>query len=182
MDEPRDDIDTWLEERVTPLLPRPGTFEQVRKRARRRKLRQAAIAVTGTAVVAAAAIAVPRLVAPGHVGEAPLAESSATTPAQQNSPSPAQPSSSGTAGSEEGSATPTPSPTSDLVPPHFAAASVTFVSRDTGWVIGQARHPRPLRAARPQHLHLGRGNQRRRAELAWHAGAGHRGARRQHRG
>jgi hypothetical protein len=141
MDEPRDDIDTWLEERVTPLLPRPGAFEQVRKRARRRKLRQAAMAVSGAAVVAAAAIVVPRLVAPGPVGEAPLAESSATTPAQQNSPSPAQPSSSGTAGPEEGSATPTPSPTSDLVPPNFAASSVTFVSRDNGWVIGQAGAP-----------------------------------------
>ena len=81
MDEPRDDIDTWLEERVTPLLPRPGTFEQVRKRARRRKLGQAAMAVAGAAVVAAGAIFVPRLVAPGHVGGAPLAQSSSTTPA-----------------------------------------------------------------------------------------------------
>jgi hypothetical protein len=61
----------------------------------------------------------------------------------QNSPSPAQPSSSGTAGSEDGSATPkpSPSPTSDLVPPNFAASSVTFVSAYTGWVIGQAGIP-----------------------------------------
>jgi hypothetical protein len=141
MDEPRDDIDTWLEERVTPLLPRPGTFEQVRKRARRRKLGQATLAVAGAAVVVAGAIIVPRLVLPGHVGGAPVAESSSTTPAQQSSPSPAKPSSLGTAGSEEGSATPTPSPTSDLVPPNFAASSVTFVSQSTGWVIGQAGTP-----------------------------------------
>jgi hypothetical protein len=141
MDEPRDDIDTWLEERVTPLLPRPGTFEQVRKRARRRKLGQAAMAVAGAAVVAAGAIIVPRLAAPGHVGEAPLAESSVTTPAQQNSPSPAQPSPSGTSETESRSATPNPTPTSDLVPPNFAASSVTFVSRETGWVIGQAGAP-----------------------------------------
>jgi len=141
MDEPRDDIDTWLEERVTPLLPRPGTFEQVRKRARRRKLGQAAMAVAGAAVVVAGAIIVPRLVLPGHVGGAPVAQSRSTTPAQQNSPSPAQPSPSGTAGSVDGSATPTASPTSDLVPPNFAASSVTFVSQSTGWVIGQAGTP-----------------------------------------
>lgn len=141
MDEPRDDIDTWLEERVTPLLPRPGTFEQVRKRARRRKAGQAAMAVAGATVVAAAAIVVPRLVVPGHVGEAPLAASGSATPAHHNSPSPPQPSSSGTAGSEAGSATPPPSPTSDLVPPNFAASSITFVSTNTGWVIGQAGTP-----------------------------------------
>ena len=141
MDDPRDDIDTWLEERVTPLLPRPGTFEQVRKRARRRKVGQAAMAVAGAAVVVAGAIVVPRLVLPGHVGGAPVAQSRSTTPAQQNSPSPAKASSSGTAGPEDGSATPTASPTSDLVPPNFAASSVTFVSPYIGWVIGQAGTP-----------------------------------------
>jgi photosystem II stability/assembly factor-like uncharacterized protein len=142
MDEPRDDVDTWLEGRVTPLLPRPGTFEQVRKRARRRKLGQAAMAVAGAAVVVAGAIAVPRLVLPGHVGGAPVAQSNSTTPAQQSSPSPAQPSPSRTAGPEDGSATPTPPPAvSDLVPSNFAASSVTFVSQYTGWVIGQAGTP-----------------------------------------
>jgi hypothetical protein len=141
MDESRDDIDTWLEERVTPLLPRPGTFEQVRKRARRRKLGQAAMAVAGAAVVMAGAIVVPRLVLPRHVGETPLAVSSSTTPVQRHSSSPAQPSPSGTAGPEDGSATPTPTSTSDLVPPNFAASSVTFVSTSTGWVIGQAGTP-----------------------------------------
>jgi len=141
MDEPRDDIDTWLEERVTPLLPRPGTFEQVRKRARRRKLGQAAMAVAGAAVVVAGAIAVPRLVLPRHVDETPLARSSSTTPAPQNSTSPPEPSPSATAGPEDGSATPPPPPVSDLVPPNFAASSVTFVSTSTGWVIGQAGTP-----------------------------------------
>jgi hypothetical protein len=141
MDEPRDDIDTWLEERVTPLLPRPGTFEQVRKRARRRKLGQAAMAVAGAAVVVAGAIAVPRLVLPRHVGEAPLSSSSSTTPTPQNSPSSPQPSPSRTAVAEDGSATPPPPPVSDLVPPNFAASSVTFVSTSAGWVIGQAGTP-----------------------------------------
>src|SRR5215471_10133480 len=141
MDEPRDDIDTWLEERVTPLLPRPGTFEQVKKRARRRKLGQAAMAVAGAAVVVAGAIAVPRLVLPRHVGETPLAQSNSPTPVHRNPPSSARPSPSSTAGHEDGSATPTPSHASDLVPPNFAASSVTFVSTYTGWVIGQAGTP-----------------------------------------
>ena len=46
MDEPRDDIDAWLEERVTPVLPHPGAYEQIRKRARRRKLGRAALAAS----------------------------------------------------------------------------------------------------------------------------------------
>src|SRR5262249_43066501 len=53
----------------------------------------------------------------------------------------ARPSPSGTAGHEDGSATPSPSHASDLVPPNFAASSVTFVSTYTGWVIGQAGTP-----------------------------------------
>jgi hypothetical protein len=139
MDEPRDDIDTWLEERVTPLLPRPGTFDQVRKRARRRKLRQAALATAGAAVVAAGAIVVPRLVLSGHVGGSPVAVSGSTTPVHKNSPSPARPSPSDTSGPQTASATPTP--TVPPVPPDFAASSVTFVSPNVGWVIGQAGTP-----------------------------------------
>ena len=140
MDEPRDDIDTWLEERVTPLPPRPGTFQQVKKRARRRKLRQAAIAAAGVAVVAAGAIAIPRVVLSGHVGGTPVAQSGSTTPVHRNSPSPARPSLSGTAGPDSASATPTPA-LAPSVPPNFAASSVTFVSTSTGWVIGQAGTP-----------------------------------------
>jgi len=142
MDEPRDDIDTWLEERVTPLLPRPGTFEQIRKRARRRKIRQAAMAAAGAAVVVAGAIVIPQLVLARHVGGAPAALSGSTTPVQHNSPSPARPSPSGTSGTESRSATPNPTPASaGSVPPNFAASSVTFVSANIGWVIGQAGTP-----------------------------------------
>jgi hypothetical protein len=140
MDEPRDDIDTWLEERVTPLLPRPGTFEQVRKRARRRKLGQVTMAVAGAAVVVAGAIVVPRLVLSGHVGGAPVAVSGSTTPVQQNSPTPRSPSPSASAGPDTASATARPT-TVPVVPPNFAASSVTFVSQATGWVIGQAGTP-----------------------------------------
>jgi len=136
MDEPRDDIDTWLEERVTPLRPRPGAFEQIRKQARRRKLRQAALAAAGAAVVAAGAIVVPRVILSGHVGGAPVAQSSTSTaPVHRSSPSPAQPSPSVTTGPDSAS----PKPTTAL--PGFAVSSVTFVSTTAGWVLGQAGTP-----------------------------------------
>jgi photosystem II stability/assembly factor-like uncharacterized protein len=139
MDEPRDEIDTWLEERVTPLLPRPGTFDQVRKRARRRKLGQAAMATAGAAVVVAAAIVVPRVILAGHAGGTPAVAVGPTTPQPRPTPSTAQPTSPGSP--QARSATPTPPPVQATVPPNFAASSVTFVSTRDGWVIGQAGTP-----------------------------------------
>src|SRR5215470_5978608 len=127
MDEPRDDIDTWLHERVRPLLPPPGTFEQIRKRARRRKLTQAAMAAAGAAVIVAAVFTVPPLVI------AQLRPSRAITPITSQSATPAR-----------GKHTPTPSPVTSAPPPvpsNFAVSSVTFVSTATGWVIGQAGIP-----------------------------------------
>jgi hypothetical protein len=140
MDEPRDDIDTWLEERVTPLLPHPGTFEHIRRRARRRKLGRAALASAGAVIVVAGVITVPRLILNGPVGSTPLAQSGSTTPAQRSSPGSGQPTAPGTSGPDDKSATPTPT-APPAVPPNFAASSVTFVSTSTGWVIGQAGTP-----------------------------------------
>ena len=37
MPDRRDDLDSWLDERVDPLPPPPGTFELIKRRARRRK-------------------------------------------------------------------------------------------------------------------------------------------------
>jgi hypothetical protein len=139
MDEPRDDIDTWLQERVTPLLPHPGAFEQIKRRARRRKLGRAALAAAGAAVVVAGAITAPRLILSGGIGGTPTAQTGATTPAHPSSPGSARPTAAGTSGPDTNSATPTP--TTPPVPPNFAAASVTFVSTNTGWVIGQAGTP-----------------------------------------
>ena len=140
MDEPRDDIDTWLEERVTPLLPHPGTFEHIRRRARRRKLGRAALASAGAVIVVAGVITVPRLILNGPVGSTPIAQSGSTTPAQRSSPGSGQPTAPGTSGPDDKSATPTPT-APPAVPPNFAASSVTFVSTSTGWVIGQAGTP-----------------------------------------
>ena len=89
MDEPRDDIDTWLQERVTPLQPHPGTFEQIRRRARRRKLGRATLTAVGAVVVLAGAITVPRLILSGGFRGAPTALTSSSAPVQRSSPSPA---------------------------------------------------------------------------------------------
>ena len=139
MDEPRDDVDAWLSERVTPLLPHPGTFERIRKRARRRKLGQAAIAAGGAAVIVAAAVTVPQLLHSRPIGYRlpPAASHSATQPAPSPPPSHSP---------SRSSPSPTPSATSTAppaVPANFAVSSVTFfsVSPYIGWVIGQAGTP-----------------------------------------
>jgi hypothetical protein len=43
-----DDINAWLSERIEPLSPPPGTFDLIKRRARRRKFRK--LAITGRAV------------------------------------------------------------------------------------------------------------------------------------
>src|SRR6202453_4226533 len=50
-----DDIDGWLSERIDPLPPPPGTFELIKRRARRRKYRRLAVGAGVAAVIAAAA-------------------------------------------------------------------------------------------------------------------------------
>jgi hypothetical protein len=140
MDEPRDDIDTWLEERVTPLHPRPDTFEQIRRRARRRKAARAALTAAGAVVVLAGAITVPRVVLSGGFSGQPTALSGSPTPVQHVSTGPGKPAGTGTPRPADRSTTPTPIAPAP-VPPNFAASSVTFVSTSTGWVIGQAGTP-----------------------------------------
>jgi photosystem II stability/assembly factor-like uncharacterized protein len=139
MDDPRDDIDTWLSERVKPLLPNPGTFERIRKRARRRKLAQVGVAAGGAAVIVAAAVTVPHLV----ISQVNPADSTGqvtsghgtTPPARTPSPAPS-PSPSGSSPSPRATA-----PALPQVPANFAPSSVTFVSTGVGWVLGQAGTP-----------------------------------------
>jgi hypothetical protein len=139
MDEPRDDVDTWLHERVTPLLPHPGAFERIRRQARRRKLARAALATAGAAVVAAGGITASQLILNGRFNGAPVVASGSSAPVHRSSSSAPKPSPAGTSGPDSNSATPTP--TQPPVPPNFAPTSVTFVSTGTGWVIGQAGTP-----------------------------------------
>lgn len=141
MTDPRDDIDTWLHAQVEPLRPPPGTFGQIRKRARRRRTRQAVVTAASAGVAAAvtvlAVVALPRVVPsvlhlkhPGHNAAAagPSPSSSRGTASQGQAPY----------SSATGRLLPGPHPP---VPLNFAATSVTFVGLQTGWVIGQAGTP-----------------------------------------
>src|SRR6516225_8382197 len=138
-----DPLDNWLSQQVQPLPPPPGTFELITRRARRRKIRKLAVTVASAAAVAVAvAVATPPLlslnVSPSHHNDAAVAGGS--TPSQ----------SSGTQRTT-GTASPYVTPTTAApaasatqpaaVPPNFQPASVTFVSPDAGWVIGQAGTP-----------------------------------------
>ena len=133
----RDDVDDWLSERINPLPPPPGTFELIKRRARRRKIRRLAITATSAAVIVAAAVTVPQVVNLRVLNPTPASgvaagqPSTATPTAQAGRP-------------ESSAAAPRPSPSAALpaaVPPNFQPTSVTFVGAGTGWVIGQADTP-----------------------------------------
>ena len=138
MDDKHDDLDTWLSARVDPMYPPPGTFDLIRRRARRLKYRKLAVTAGSAAVIVAAAITVPQVVNftvvnPPNAGA--LAGHAASVSPRTG---PGIPESSG-------ASQPTfPSPSTVpllLVPPDFRPSSVTFVGTDTGWVIGQAGTP-----------------------------------------
>ena len=124
MPEPRDELGTWLGEPVQPLLPPPGTFERVSRRARRLRTRRAVLAAAGAlAVTAIAAVAVPQLVIPAlGTGR----QASATGGLPSATAVTASPPALATAGA--------PVPAAAAAPPPL---SVTFVGAATGWVMGQ---------------------------------------------
>jgi hypothetical protein len=138
----RDPIDTWLEREVTPLMPRPGSLERIRTRARRRKRNQAFVAAAGCAVIVGVAAAGPQIASAfqastggGHV--APPAALGSSVPTAQSG-------SHGTVSPESSTATPNPqhstlatgSLTNDPVPAGFEPTSVTFVGNGNGGVVG----------------------------------------------
>jgi photosystem II stability/assembly factor-like uncharacterized protein len=142
MDDRRDDLDSWLHERVDPLPPPPGTFELIKRRARRRKFRQAAVSAGALAAVVAAIIVVPHVTSVLNVTR--------NNGSQAASGSGAISGSSGLhsamgSGRPEAPASARPSPASlpahPYVPADFAATSVTFIGSGTGWVIGQGGAP-----------------------------------------
>jgi photosystem II stability/assembly factor-like uncharacterized protein len=139
MTDPRDDLDTWMNAQVQPLPPPPGTFELIRKRARRRKATRAVAAAAGAAAVIAVIAIVPRLVITQlNVGPGPASSGAAAGNTSSASPS----------AHHRPSATPSTVPSSSAPPPvpppapgNFQATSVTFVGADTGFVLGQAGIP-----------------------------------------
>ncbi|MGH3177739.1 MAG: hypothetical protein ACRDPF_28170, partial [Streptosporangiaceae bacterium] len=62
MPDRHDDVVAWLSERIEPLPPPPGTFDLIKRRARRRKFRKLAITAGSAAVIVAAAVTVPQVV------------------------------------------------------------------------------------------------------------------------
>jgi hypothetical protein len=140
---PRDEIDAWLDSDVEPLTPPPGSFERIRKRARRRKSTRAIVSVAGAVVVIAAIAALPR------VASALLPGS--TRPAGQNIA--AGQSRPATSASPAGAASspptlrassPAPGPPFSATPAgrpaarRFRPTSITLISTSDGAVLGQA--------------------------------------------
>jgi hypothetical protein len=153
-----DPVDRWLNQEVWPMAPPDGTFEQITKRARRRKARNAAISVaSAAAVVVAVAVAVPLGLSDGLGTSGPgpttvAVSGSSRTPIKSQSEmgtgtnvhSPSStatastlPSSTGT-----GSASASIGPNSPgWLPDKFIPGTVTWVSQTTGYVMGQAGTP-----------------------------------------
>jgi len=131
----RRDIDDWLSQRINPLPPPPGTFELIKRRARRRKIRKLAITATSAAVIVAAAVTVPQVV------NLPVLNQNPTSAAQAGQPATATPTGGGRIQSSAAVPLPSPSSAAAPVPPDFQPTSVTFVGAGTGWVIGQAGTP-----------------------------------------
>jgi hypothetical protein len=127
----RHDVDDWLAGRVDPLLPPPGTFDLIKRRARRRKYRKLALAAGAAAVIVAAAVTVPQVVNLPVLSPATVAAQGAGHASRTAT---------GPAGTTSFSATPFPS-SQPPVPPNFRPTSVTFIGTHTGWVIGQAGTP-----------------------------------------
>ena len=64
--DPRDEFDDWPRDAVEPLPPPPGTYERVRRQARRRRLAKAIGVGAVAAVVVAGGVAVPRMIRAGQ--------------------------------------------------------------------------------------------------------------------
>jgi photosystem II stability/assembly factor-like uncharacterized protein len=139
MPDRHDDVDAWLSERIEPLPPPPGTFDLIKRRARRRRYRKLAITAGSAAVIVAAAVTVPQVVNLPVLNPKPAAapvgaQSRSTVPSVSSSAS----GTSGNGSQAASSAVPSgPAP----VPGNFRPTSVTFVGPRTGWVIGQALTP-----------------------------------------
>jgi len=157
----RDRLDDWLAREIQPLPPPPGTFELIRKRARRRKAGKLAATVTSAAAVAVlATVGVPAVLSL-HLGQSatgtPVANgradssaiSRAATPSAEGSTatSAATPTTSPSGISESTSAA--GSPPGGPVPANFQPTSITFVSSTVGWAIGQAGTPGQCANANP---------------------------------
>jgi hypothetical protein len=146
----RDPLEDWLEREIQPLPPPPGTFELIRKRARRRKVGRLAVTLTAAAAVAVVAtVGVPAALSL-HLGQSAtgtsVANGRAVSPTTARAATPSGGASTATSSASpkggvsgvSASAAPGGSPAGGPVPPNFQPTSITFVSSTVGWAIGQA--------------------------------------------
>jgi hypothetical protein len=158
----RDPLDDWLERGIQPLPPPPGTFELIRKRARRRKAGRLAVTVTSAAAVAAVvAVGVPAALSlhlgPSATGTqvangqaaSPTRSSAASTPSGGASTATSSASPKAGVSGIADSATPAGPPAGGPVPSNFQPTSITFVSSSHGWAIGQGGTPGQCDNANP---------------------------------
>lgn len=137
MTQPPDPFDR-LRPEITPLAAPDGAHDAVLRRAARRRVRTASITASAAAVVALAVV-VPLVAVSGGTAEqvaAPAPTTSVvvtpTPPPMTDTPAPAP-----------ASSTATPAPSDDgrptgPVPSGYAPGSVTFISTQDGWTLGQA--------------------------------------------
>ncbi len=133
MPDRRDDLDSWLDGRINPLPPPPGTFELIKRRARRRKYRRLGVTAGVAAVIVAAAVTVPQVI---NLPVLNPTTASGVANGRSSSPVPT-----GSVSAAASAATPISSPGLAPVPANFQPTSVTFIGLHTGWVIGQAGTP-----------------------------------------
>lgn len=142
MPDPRDPLDDWLAARVEPLPPPPGTFDRIRRQARRKKAGRALMSGAGAAIVIAAALA-----APGIVSSLRGQSAGQSRPTAQGTGAFLHSPRGGKAGPNSKSSSPIRPSASTLSngrgnpPPDFRPTSVTFVGPHTGAIIGQAGPP-----------------------------------------
>jgi hypothetical protein len=147
----RDPVEDWLAREIQPLPPPQGTFELIRKRAHRRKVGRLAVTVASAAAVAVGAtLGVPAVLSL-HLGPSATSTQVANGRAESTTTSPAAATPSGGASTATSAANPKASasgitdssgpsglPAGGPVPSNFQPTSITFVSQDHGWAIGQA--------------------------------------------
>jgi hypothetical protein len=153
-DDPRDPLDSWLDQQVRPLPPPPGTFELITRRARRRKLRKLAVgAVSAAALVAAVAVATPPLLSLRTTPSREQASGVGAGRSASGGSGTQQPAGSGNKETQSPATSPSaatgPSAPEGPVPANFQPASITFVSTSTAWAIGQAGTPGTCANANP---------------------------------
>jgi hypothetical protein len=134
MAEPRDPIEEWLGSDIELMQPRPGAFERIRHRARRRKATRALATAAGAFVIVAAAWTGPQFASllPGDSGitkimGGPSPQARSAKPSSHPAPS-AGPSKPGNGFTHP----------AGPVPPAFRPESVTFVGTAAGAVLGQS--------------------------------------------